>query len=275
VLGPIAFLFGLAVGSFLNVCIWRIPRHESIVTPGSRCPACGTAIRPWDNIPFLSYLILRAKCRSCGASISIQYPFVELLTGAFFFACFSSFGFTLLALKWAIFCSLMLILMLIDLHERLLPDAVTFPGLLVGLGLSLFVPVGDGTATWLLHWVQHSLRSKPITSLLDALLGAATGGAILWIIGEGYFRLRGREGMGLGDAKMMLMAGAFLGLRLTFLTLLLGSLFGSVIGGLYMIARKKQRDFELPFGLFLGMAAILVVFWGQPILDWYISFFPR
>jgi leader peptidase (prepilin peptidase)/N-methyltransferase len=275
VLDLIAFLFGLAVGSFLNLCIWRLPRHESIVTPGSHCPACGAAIRPWDNIPVLSYLILHAKCRSCGAPISIQYPFVEILTGALFFACFSSFGLTLLALKWAIFCSLIIVLMLIDLRERLLPNAVNFPGLLVGLILSLFVPVGNGTAAWLLQWVLPSVRSQPVTSLFDALLGAATGGAILWIIGEGYFRLRGLEGMGSGDAKMMLMAGAFLGLKLTFLTLLLGSLLGSVIGGFYMVAQKKQRDFELPFGVFLGMAAILIVFWGQRVLHWYASFFPH
>jgi leader peptidase (prepilin peptidase)/N-methyltransferase len=165
--------------------------------------------------------------------------------------------------------------MLIDLRERLLPNAVNFPGLLVGLILSLFVPVGNGTAAWLLQWVLPSVRSQPVTSLFDALLGAATGGAILWIIGEGYFRLRGLEGMGSGDAKMMLMAGAFLGLKLTFLTLLLGSLLGSVIGGFYMVAQKKQRDFELPFGVFLGMAAILIVFWGQRVLHWYASFFPH
>ncbi len=274
-LGLFALLIGLAVGSFLNVCICRLPRGESIVTPGSHCPACGAAIRPWDNIPLLSYAFLRAKCRSCHAPISMQYPAVELLTGALFFASVFHFGFSLLALKSAIFSSLLVLLMVIDLRERLLPDLITIPGFLVGLILSLFVPLRDGAASWLLSRLLSSLPSPSIISLLDSLLGAATGGAILWIIGEGYFRLRGREGMGLGDAKMMLMAGSFLGLKLTFLTLLFGSLLGSLIGGLYILARKKHRDFELPFGVFLGMAALLVLFLGQPVLHWYSSQFFR
>lgn len=266
-----AFVFGLIIGSFLNVCIRRLPNGVSIVKPASRCPACHTPIKPYDNIPVLSYLALRGKCRACHARISPLYPFVELLTGLLFLACYRAFGFAPEAIKWAAFSALMIALVFIDLRERVLPDAVNFTGLGIGLVLSLFTRPFDGTAMWLSDRLFDYPPPTAVLSLADAVLGAAAGSGILWVVSEGYFRVRGREGMGLGDVKMMLMAGAFLGLKRTVLTILLGSLLGAVLGVLFILVRRKGSDYELPFGTFLGMAALLVVFFGTPVLIWYQS----
>ena len=268
----IALLFGLLIGSFLNVCILRIPREESIVLPPSHCPACGASIKPYDNIPVLSWLALRGRCRKCKAKISPQYPAVELLTGLLFVACYLAFGLSFEALKWAVFAALLVVLTVTDLRERILPDVVNFTGLGLGLLLSLVTPPVDGSAGWLAGRLLGLSPPQPVLSLADALIGAAAASGLLWIVAEGYFRLRGREGMGLGDVKMMAMAGAFLGLQRAMLTILLGSLLGSVIGSAVIAFRHKGRDFELPFGTFLGAGAILVVFFGSATLDWYRSF---
>ncbi len=272
VIVALAFLFGLLIGSFLNVCILRIPREESVVMPPSHCPACGAGIKPYDNIPVLSWLMLRGRCRKCKTTISAQYPAVELLTGLLFVGCYLMFGLSIDALKWAVFAALLVVLTVTDLRERILPDVVNFTGLGLGLLLSLFTPPVDGAAGWMAGHLFGLSLPLPVLSLADALIGAAAASGLLWFVAEGYFRLRGREGMGLGDVKMMAMAGAFLGLQRAMLTILLGSLLGSVIGSAVIAFRHKGRDFELPFGTFLGAGAILVVFFGSATLDWYRSF---
>ena len=266
-----AFLFGLIVGSFLNVCILRIPADKSIVLPASSCTKCGKAIAPYDNIPVLSWVFLGGKCRNCKTKISAMYPAVELLTGVLFLGCYFVFGPTVDALKWAVFAALLVVLTITDLRERILPDEVNFFGLGAGLLFSFFTKSLDGTAQWLAgRWFDFPPPQIAL-SFADAALGALAGSGLLWIVAEGYFRIRGREGMGLGDVKMMAAVGAFLGLKRTMMTVLVGSLLGSVIGILLIAISKKGRDYELPFGTFLGAGALLVVFFGTPALLWYES----
>ena len=269
---PLAvFLFGLGIGSFLNVCILRIPADKSIVRPASSCPQCGHPIAPYDNIPVVSWLLLDGKCRSCKAKISAMYPAVELLTGLLFLACYYAFGLRLEALKWAAFAALLVVLTITDLRQRILPNEVNFFGLGLGLLLSFFTAPVDGTALWIANRAFDFPPPQPVLSFADALFGAAAGSGLLWLVAEGYFRLRGREGMGLGDVKMMAAVGAFLGLKRTLLTVLAGSLLGSIIGIALITALKKGRDYELPFGTFLGAGALLVLFFGTPALQWYQS----
>jgi leader peptidase (prepilin peptidase)/N-methyltransferase len=270
-IGVFATLFGLVIGSFLNVCIVRIPERKSIVMPASACPKCGAAIKPWDNIPVASWLLLGGKCRSCKTEISWMYPVVELLTAALFWGCYCAFGLTTEALKWAIFSALVIVLVFTDMRERILPDVINFSGFAVGLLLRLVTKPSDGIALWIANRIFDFPPPTPVISLADALLGAAFGSGLLWLVAEAYFRLRGREGMGLGDVKMMLMAGAFLGLKRTLLTILAGSVLGSVLGLAFMLAKGKGSDYELPFGTFLGMAAVLVMFFGTPLVNWYLS----
>jgi leader peptidase (prepilin peptidase) / N-methyltransferase len=267
------FIFGLIFGSFLNVCISRLPAGKSIVRPGSSCPKCGKSIKAYDNIPVLSYLLLLGKCRNCKTRISAVYPAVELLTGALFLLCYLEFGNSVLTVKWAAFSAILVVLIFTDWRERILPDKVNFTGLAFALAISFFVRPEDGTAAWIAGHLFDFPPPAPVISFADALIGAAVGGGLLWIVGEGYFRLRGREGMGFGDVKMMLMAGAFLGLRRTILTILAGSLLGAILGAIFIIASRKGSSYELPFGTFLGAAALLVVFFGTPIVTWYQSLF--
>jgi len=269
IIGVFVLALGLVIGSFLNVCILRIPQGKSIVLPPSACPQCGTPIRPYDNIPVISYLLLRGKCRGCKTRISAMYPLVEILTAVLFFGCYWAFGLTIDTLKWCVFSAIMIVLVFTDLRERILPDLVNFVGLGLGLLFSLFMRPYDGTASFVAYFAFPSLHSLRAISLLDALLGAAAGGGLLWLVMEAYFRLRHREGMGLGDVKMMLMVGAFLGLKRTMLTIFAGSMLGTLLGIVFILARGKKSDYELPFGTFLGMAAILVVFFGTPFMHWY------
>jgi leader peptidase (prepilin peptidase) / N-methyltransferase len=270
-IGIFVFLFGLIIGSFLNVCILRIPSGTSIVLPASACPKCGEPIRPYDNIPVLSYLLLGGKCRGCKTKISWMYPLVELLTGLLFLGCFYAFGISVETAKWAAFSAIMVVLVFTDLRERILPDVVNFTGLAIGLIFSPFTRPMDGTALWIANHLFDYPPPAPVLSLVDAILGAAVGGGLLWVVSEAYFKLRGREGMGLGDVKMMLMAGAFLGAKRTLLTILAGSLLGSFLGVAIILARRKDADYELPFGTFLGAGALLVVFFGTPLVNWYQS----
>jgi leader peptidase (prepilin peptidase) / N-methyltransferase len=280
------FLFGIVIGSFLNVCITRIPEEVSIVTPGSRCPKCGRPIKPYDNVPLFAWLWLRGKCRACGAPISPMYPLVELATGLLFVGCYLEFGIGQATVKWLFFICLIIILTVTDLRVRLLPDAVTWPGFGAGMLFSAFVPPDYGTA-FLLSWrVFHRVPSERVLGVAEALLGAAFGSLLLLGAGTVYKLVRHREGMGLGDVKMMAMAGAFLGVRNTFLTILLGTLLGSVlgmavIGAIYVggtgrkLAERASRrglgtarqirwhiasQHHLPLGTFLGIAAIIVLF---------------
>jgi leader peptidase (prepilin peptidase)/N-methyltransferase len=229
-------------------------------------------IKPYDNIPVVSWLVLAGRCRKCKARISAMYPMVELGTGLLFLACYLVFGINAEALKWAIFAALLIVLTITDLRERILPDKVNFVGFGLGLLLSLFTRPVDGTALWLANHFFAYPPPEAALSFGDALIGAGVASGLLWLVAEGYFRARGREGMGLGDVKMMAMAGAFLGLQRALLTILLGSLLGSIIGIAVIAIGRKGRDFELPFGTFLGAGAMLVVFFGSPALDWYRAF---
>ncbi len=267
------FLFGLCVGSFLNVCIHRLPKGQSVVTPRSRCPGCGQPIAAWDNVPLLSYLILRGRCRNCRALISIQYPLVELLTGLALLMVYIRFDISSEGLKAALLACALLALVVTDLRERLLPDRITFPGMAVGFLFALWIPVGDGLAALLGRWLGIALPPLAL-SLGDALLGAALGAGILFGLGEVWFRLRGVEAMGLGDVKMMAMVGLFLGPKLTMLTLLLGSLAGSLLGSLFILLARKDTRYELPFGTFLGAAALVALFWGDRLIAAYLEFLP-
>ncbi len=266
-----AFVLGLVVGSFLNVCILRIPAGESIVRPASHCPKCGKPIAPYDNVPVLSWLLLRGRCRNCRAPISALYPAVELLSGVIFAACAWTFGFTPAALKWAMFCALLEVLAITDLRERILPDKVNLTGAILGLAWSAVLPVNDGTALWLAAKAFAFPPPQRALSICDALLGALAGAGILWLFAEGYFRLRGREGMGLGDVKMMAMAGTFLGAKAAVLTIMAGALLGSVLGAAFMLFRRTGSEYEPPFGTFLAAAAALAVFYGPPVLAWYFG----
>jgi leader peptidase (prepilin peptidase)/N-methyltransferase len=285
------FLFGIVVGSFLNVCITRIPEEISIVSPGSRCPRCMTPIKPYDNVPVFGWLWLRGKCRACGLAISPMYPLIELTTGLLFVAAFLEFGITQTMVKWLFFTCLILILTVTDLRVRLLPDVVNWPGFAAGLLFSAFVPPNNGFAGFLAgRFLQVQLPGFA-AGILDGILGAAFGSFLLWGMAAGYKVLRGHEGMGMGDVKMMAMIGAFLGLRGTFLTLLVGSLLGSVIGivlivALYLggwrseLAKRASRrglgteqqlrwtiarQYQLPLGTFLGIGALAIVY-GGPVI---------
>jgi leader peptidase (prepilin peptidase) / N-methyltransferase len=264
-----ALLLGLVIGSFLNVCIVRIPRRESIVRPASHCVGCGRAIRPYDNIPVVSWLVLRGRCRACKTPISWMYPAVELATGLLFAACVLAFGPTLECAKWALLSALIVVLVATDIRERILPDKVNFTGFVLGVVLSGFLRPADGVAAWLSNKMFDFPPPMPVLSVADSLLGALAGGGLLWVVAEGYFRLRGREGMGLGDVKMMAMVGAFEGLEGALLAILIGSLLGSVIGLAVIGIFRKDSDYELPFGAFLGAGALIVVFFGTRMLEWY------
>lgn len=271
VMGTVIFALGMIVGSFLNVCILRIPAGESVVRPRSRCPKCGIPIAGYDNIPVLSWALLRGKCRGCRTPISALYPAIELLSGGLFFACYRAFGLSLEAVKWATLGALLVVLTVTDLRDRLLPDKVNLTGAILGLAFAAALPVGDGTARMLAERIFAFPPPAVALSISDALLGAVAGYGLLWIVYEVYFRLRGREGMGLGDLKMMGMVGTYLGLKANLLTILAGALLGSVIGTAFMLARRKSGDYELPFGTFLGIAGLLVIFYGRTVLDWYFA----
>ena len=268
------------------MCITRIPEEVSIVSPGSRCPRCSTPIKAYDNVPVFAWLWLRGKCRACGARISAMYPLVELLTGLLFVACYLEFGISQVTVKWLFFICLIIVLTITDLRVRLLPDLITWPGFAAGLLFSAFVPPNDGTAFLLSLRLFHGLPPERFMGVIEALLGAAFGSLMLWGAAAIYKLVRGREGMGLGDVKMMAMAGAFLGVRNAFLVILLGTLLGSVVGivviafmhasgsvlklaerasrrGLGTVSRLRWQvasQYHLPLGTFLGIAALIVVF---------------
>lgn len=272
------FVFGAAIGSFLNVVIHRVPNEESIVFPNSACPKCGKAIRAFDNIPILSWLILRGKCRGCGEGISARYPAVELLTALLFVIVYVVFGLSAFLPVALIFTAVMVSLIFIDAGHMILPNVITYPLLVFALLVRVVFP--------LLGWDSafSDMRSAPLNtmveyprwavSLVGALLGAVAGGGSLWLVGEAWKRLRGVDAMGLGDVKMMLGVGALLGWRLTLLTIFLSAFFGAVIG-MAVIARQKDKDLQtqIPFGIFLGMGAIASLLFGERMIAWYIATF--
>ena len=293
------FALGLCFGSFLNVCIYRLPRGKSVVAPRSACPHCGNLIPLYHNLPVLSWLILRGKCRSCKQSISPRYLVIEVLTGLLFLGCYAHFGLTLAALKCVVLGYLLLGLIFTDAETKLLPDAMTLPGLALGIGFSLLVPVNDLASRimpGLVSPVMSSDLSWRLWSLSDSLLGAAVGASFLYGAAAIYLRARGVEGMGFGDVKLMAMIGAFLGTKLTVLTIFAASLAGSLFGlstvlavwikrtrrirasrisskearrRAWQSARLALRYYEMPFGVFLGSMAILSFLFGDRLLHWY------
>jgi leader peptidase (prepilin peptidase)/N-methyltransferase len=256
----LALLAGLLIGSFLNVCIYRFPRDLSVVSPArSFCPDCEQPVAWYDNIPILSYLLLRGRCRRCAKPIPLRYLVVEALTGVLFFVVVLALGPTALAAKLCVFSALLVGLMFADFEERILPDEFTLGGLALGLMFSFVVPF-RGT---LIGFVLGSALPPRWLSPAEAVLGALVPSLMLWGLGELYLRLRHKEGLGLGDVKMVAMIGAFLGLEGTVATVMAGSLLGSVIGLIYIYGtRKDPGSYELPFGTFLGMGALAVTLAG-------------
>jgi len=312
-LPPALALLGLAFGSFLNVCIHRLPQGQSVVSPPSSCPHCRARIAWHDNIPVLSWLLLRGRCRRCHAPISPRYLVVELLASVLFLACYYSFGLSLEALKYAVFGFLLLGLIFTDAERQLLPDALTLPGLGLGLVFSVLLPV-DGFAARLPGVSQLPFSSDlgwRLLSLLDSLLGAGFGASFIYGVGALYLRARpdlrkkGREAMGFGDVKLMAMVGAFLGVKLTIFTIFSASLAGSVFGLITMavVWRKRLRRgalrvplpattvgaqgrrrawrsavtalrfFQVPFGVFLGSMAMVAAFVGDSAVRWYLHLY--
>jgi leader peptidase (prepilin peptidase) / N-methyltransferase len=247
----IAALFGLIVGSFLNVCIYRLPLDQSIVWPASRCTTCGRELSWFENIPVLSYLALGGRCRTCGQHISLMYPAIEALTAVVFVLTVATFGVSpILPIRLAFGCA-MIVLLVIDLQHQILPNEITLPG--IGIGLAASVVAGPG-------W-------------RDALIGAVAGGGILWLVAWGYQRVRGHEGLGFGDVKMLAMIGAFLGWKPMLLTLVGASFLGSMTAGVLLVARRADWQSKLPLGTFLAIVAIPAALVGDRIVSWYLSFY--
>lgn len=292
-------VLGLSFGSFLNVCVYRLPRGLSVVTPRSACPNCERAIAAYDNIPVVSWLILRGHCRHCRAAISVRYMVVELLTAAAWLLCYSHFGWSILALKYCVFSYLLIGLIFTDAETKLLPDKLTLPGLALGVIFSLFVPVSDVASQFLPGVVSLPFSgdiSVRVLSLVDSLVGAAVGASFIYGVGAIYLRWRGMEGMGLGDVKLMAMVGAFLGMKLTVLTIFAASIVGSLFGlaTVLMVWMKRThrfrkrlasaqaarqrgwqsaqmvyRYYQMPFGVFLGSMAVFAFVFGNEVLRWY------
>ena len=245
-------LVGLVVGSFLNVCISRLPRRESVVWPASHCTSCNRELAWFENIPVASWLVLRGRCRTCGASIGMVYPIVEMTTAAVFAGGYALYGATPLLAVRLLFASAMIVLFVIDLRHRILPNVITLPGILVGLACSVVLPPG---------W-------------LAAVIGAIGGGGMLFAVAEVYYRLRGVEGLGMGDVKMLAMIGAFLGWQLTLLTLVLASFSGSLVGVALIALGRGRGQTALPFGTFLAIGALVSAVSGDAMLDWYLALYP-
>ena len=244
------FLFGAIVGSFLNVCIYRIPAEKSIVSPPSHCPSCGERVRPYDNIPLLSWLLLGGKCRFCRARISVRYPLVELLTALLTLFLFHEYGFSAGFAALFLFSAALVVITFIDLDHQIIPDIISLPGIPLGFAFSFFLPqVG---------WK-------------NSLIGILVGGGSLLVVAYAYELITKKEGMGGGDIKLLAMMGAFLGWKSIPFIIFISSLLGSVIGISLMIAQKKDSKLAIPFGPFLATAAVIYIFFGDSIIGWYLN----
>ena len=241
------FGLGLVVGSFLNVCIYRLPRGESLAWPASHCTTCNRTLRWYENVPVFSWAVLRGRCRTCRSRISTRYPIVELTTGALFLAGYFAFGLTPLLAARLLFACAMVVLFAIDLEHQILPNEITLPGIVIGFLFSLALPPG---------W-----RSS--------LIGLLVGGLFPFLIAEAYLRIRGREGMGMGDFKMLAMVGAFLGWPLVWVTLILACILGVVIGGGALLISRRGMATRIPFGTFIAVAALTAAFGADPVRDAY------
>jgi leader peptidase (prepilin peptidase)/N-methyltransferase len=247
----IAGLFGLVVGSFLNVCIYRLPRGKSVVFPPSACGSCQRELRWFENVPVVSWAVLGGKCARCQAPISVQYPLVELVTGLLFVAtaAVTPVG-PLLAARLLFACALV-VLFAIDLEHQILPNVITLPGIVVGLAFALVGPPG---------WRA-------------SVVGAALGGGVLYAIAAGYYYVRHEDGLGMGDVKMLAMIGAFLGWQQMLLTLVLASFAGALVGMAIIALQRGSMKYALPFGTFLAVGALAAMLVGQPVIDWYLGFY--
>ncbi len=244
------FIFGAIIGSFLNVCIYRLPLEHSIVRPSSRCPTCDKPIKAIDNIPILSYLFLLGKCRQCRTHIPARYPLVETLNGLGYCLLLWKFGLDWSTLIYAALYSALLVVTFIDIDHQIIPNEITLPGMVLGLlAAGLVLPLG----------------------FQDALIGMLLGGGLFYLIADLSERILKQEGMGGGDIKLIAMIGAFLGWQNVLVTIFLGALFGSVAGIFLILARGRSRRIPIPFGPFLAMAAVSAIFWGNDILIWYLG----
>ncbi|HTY63008.1 MAG TPA: prepilin peptidase [Acidobacteriota bacterium] len=274
-------VLGLIIGSFLNVCIYRIPLGKSVVFPRSGCPRCGKPIQFYDNIPVLSYLLLRGKCRFCKEPISIQYPIVELLTAVAFYSCAKTWYFEPPTFVNSLFLAILIILIFTDNNHRLLPNILTLPGTVAGILLSPFQAPPPGQLSSFYADKLSALTAgaifpgNPGAALpwVGSILGAIIGGGSLLLVGVGYMKLRNRQGLGMGDVKMMAMVGAFLGYYLAFLTIFIGSLLGLIVGVYLILFRKMNLQTKLAFGVSLGIGAAICLFYGFPLLGWYFRFY--
>jgi len=248
----IIILFGLAWGSFLNVVIFRLPRGMSLLHPPSTCPQCKKNIKFYDNIPVLSYLLLKGKCRTCGSKIPFSYFLVEILTPLSFLFIYHQHSLSLFFFASCLFTSALIVLGFIDFYHQVLPDEITLPGLVLAL-------------------VYAPFRSD--LTLTQALIGAVVGAGFLLLVFGAYYLLRKKEGLGMGDVTMMLLIGAYLGWQRTFFTLILASFAGAVVGVLFILFRKKDLQYSLPFGSFLAPAAYVALLWGEPIIQAYLGLF--
>jgi leader peptidase (prepilin peptidase)/N-methyltransferase len=246
----LSFVFGAVVGSFLNVCICRMPKDESVVSPPSHCPRCDYQIRWYENIPLFSYILLRGKCRGCGTHISLQYPLVELLNGLLSLALFIKFGPTLTFLALFLFCSALVVITFIDLEHQIIPDEISLSGIVIGFVFSFILP----WQTW-----------------LNSLLGILLGGGSLLLVAYSYQWLTGKEGMGGGDIKLLAMMGAFLGWKSVLFIVFASSLIGSVVGVTMMLVQKKDSKLAIPFGPYLAFGAVLYIFFGRQLIHWYLN----
>lgn len=272
------FFLGAIIGSFLNVVIHRVPLGQSIVFPNSACPKCKNAIKSYDNIPVLSWLILGGKCRTCKNPISARYPAVELLTALSFLLVYWQIGFNWYLPVCLIFTAAMISLIFIDAEHMILPDVITIPLFIFAIIVRLVFPILTQTDFFpdMRHFPLIGLSESPawLVSLMGAGLGALVGGGSLWLVGEIWQRLRGVEAMGFGDVKMLLGVGALLGWRLTLLTIFLGALTGSLIG-IYYIAKDRENGLQakLPFGIFLGIGSVIALLFGERLIIWYLQTF--
>lgn len=247
----LAGILGLAVGSFLNVCIYRLPLGQSLLSPSSRCTRCGRSLSWFDNIPVVSWMVLRGRCRQCGEPISAQYPVVELITAVLAMGIVALTPPGALLASRLVLAAVLIVLFVIDLEHQILPNVITLPGIVVGLAFSFFAAPG------------------PLSSFIGTLLG----GGVLYAIATAYYLVRKEEGMGMGDVKMLSMIGAFLGWRAVLLTLVLASFSGAVIGVALMTARRETLRYALPFGTFLAIGASIAMLAGEQILGWYLQYY--
>jgi leader peptidase (prepilin peptidase) / N-methyltransferase len=268
----VVLLFGLIVGSFLNVCIARLPREQSIISPPSHCPRCQTPIRWYDNVPLISFLALRGKCRKCGLPISWRYPLVELLNGLLYLWAFAEFGLAGEAAMAMALCSALLVITFIDLDHQIIPDVITLPGMVIGLlAAPLFMSPLEPPMVFGLGRFLPSAGAY-ITGFVNSLVGLVLGAAPLFVIGWFWEKFRKVEAMGGGDVKYMGMVGSFLGWKGALLTIMLGALTGSLVGVTLIALKKHQADKVIPFGPYLAFGTLCTLFYGADIIDWYFGF---